>query len=127
MHLFGKLKGRRETVVIEGRTIEIMPLFDSKGTLWRDLYQKHPHHKYMIVFDDGFIGSFTKDPDQSQIEDYNIWGLTKKEAKLRKKHTHFDGENFYTPAPQKTIEDEVKELKDLVKQMMEALNELKSR
>jgi hypothetical protein len=72
-----------------------------------------------MVDDGGQIASWQEDPEQSQIDGIDIWGFTEKEAEQRGDHTHFDGSSFYTPEPEETLEDKVKRLEELVRQLLE--------
>ena len=126
MYNFGKLTGRKKVFNVGGRDIPVLAFYDKDDIEWHDLFKKHPCDYYIIVSDDGEVISFQEDPEHSQIGGYDIYGLTNKEVKKKKEHSHFDGKKFYTPDLQPTYEDilqaQIDVLKAQVKELMENLD-----
>lgn len=95
MKNFGKMTLKK--IPIKHPSYEFIGIYyDEDGVDWHTNYETNPHKVYAILQDDGKIISWQEDPEQSQIDGYDIWGFTTKEAKKRKDHTHFIDGKFCT-------------------------------
>ncbi|WP_368516646.1 hypothetical protein [Rhizobium sp.] len=86
MHNFGKLAARKKTFentdphgnVIS--SVDVLAFYDADGVEWHDLFRSYPCDFYVALTESNRVISFQSDPEQSQIADFTIIGISAQEA-----------------------------------------------